>query len=100
MSEKEIKLDDIIMYVACWEKCVCIIGFLFKLMLFVLGKSFKASTLPGAQLMGGGRRWGRAPPPAFHTLAKDISLRPCIISSFLLLMYRVLIKYCVFFRRF
>ena len=44
----------------------------------------------GVQL-GGRGRWGRAPPPAFHTLAKDISLNtqftsglwPCIISSFL-----------------
>ena len=60
VSEKEIKLDDIIMYVACWEKCVCIIGFLFKLMLFVLGKSFKASTLPGAQLRGGEALGARA----------------------------------------
>ena len=48
------------------------------------------STLPGASQ--------RAPPPAFHILAKDIflnrgathftlGLRPCIISSFLLQIY-------------
>ena len=42
--------------------------------------------------------WGRAPPPAFHTLAEDtplnrgathftLGLRPCTISSFLLQIY-------------
>ena len=48
---------------------------------------------------GGGRgACGRAPPPAFHTLAKDmpvnrggthfsLGLRPCIISSLLLQIY-------------
>ena len=40
----------------------------------------------------GGERWGRAPPPAIHTLSKEMSLnkgathftlgpRPCIITS-------------------
>ena len=47
---------------------------------------------------GQGCNWGvgalgRAPPPGFHTLAKDrsthftLGLRPCIISSFLSLIY-------------
>ena len=53
---------------------------------------------PGAQLEEVGRR-GRAPPPAFYTLAMDMSLNrgakhltlgiwPCIILSFLLQIYR------------
>ena len=52
----------------------------------------------GAQLVRGEGRYGRAPPPAFHTLTKDMSLnrgaehftlclRPCIIPFFLLQMY-------------
>ena len=54
-------------------------------------------TRQGRNLVGGGRR-GYAPPPAFHNLAKDMSLdkgathftlgpRPCIISFFLFQIY-------------
>ena len=59
-------------------------------------KKGKKSIIQGRNCWG---RWGRAPPqPAFHTLAKDMSLnrgathftlglRPCIISSFILHIY-------------
>ena len=39
---------------------------------FLGEKSAQRIDRTGAQLGGG--RWGRAPPPAFHAMAKDMSL--------------------------